>query len=293
MAKLEIQITEVGPRKWGYNGQNKGTLVLLSGHPHIEGREIARFGTTYREICDTCQGTGFRPEYAGIHGGQCYYCTGSGLGKVAGTGTALELARKLRTRAQAADRRAAKRAEKQAQAATDYVNWLAANPEVREIADRFGHLDNCEHGGDCQHDACWTRRQANRRSHAPLLLELASYAAHRVITDKQVDLLIQLVIDHAERVAAREATERKWLGAEKEKVAVTGTLGKPYHSESDWGTSTLYKVTTADGDVASWWRPGFHEYEAGTTVTLTGTVKKLRETEAHGKETQLTRCKVS
>lgn len=298
MAKLEITITEIGPRTYGFNGQNRGTLIQLSGHPHIEGREVARFGDRYREICGTCQGTGFRPEYAGILGGQCFYCRASGLGELVGTGTALELARKLRTRAQAADRRAAKRLAKVEQAITDHRIWLAAHPEIREIAERFGHLDNCEHGGDCQHDTCWTRRQANRKNHSPLLLELASYATCRIITDKQVELLVQLVADHAERVIAREAeaawvAEQQWIGTEGAKIIVTGVLGKPVHLEGDYGTRTIYKLTTATGDRVAWFRTGHHEFEAGETITLTGIVKKLTESEKYGKETQLTRCKIS
>ena len=72
-----------------------------------------------------------------------------------------------------------------------------------------------------------------------------------------------------------------------------GTLAKPVWLDGTYGTTTIYKLTTTDGNTVTWFRTGFHEFEAGATVTLTGTVKKLSESEKYGKETVLTRCKVS
>jgi hypothetical protein len=297
MAKLTIQLTEVTARTFGHSGRTTGTVIQLGGHPHLDGQQIARIGESYAEICGTCAGSGFRPEYGGIDAGRCWPCAGSGLGKMVGRGTAIEVARKIRNRAQAADRRAAKREAKWSEESRLHAEWLAANPQTAAIAERFGRLTECGHGGGCAREACWENRQQVADRHAPLLLDLAGRALYGALTADQALLLAQLSADHEVRAAAREAkeakiAERKWLGVEKEKVSVTGTLGRPYHSESEWGTSTLYKLTTAEGDVVAWFRTGYHEFEAGTQVTLTGTVKKLAESEKYGKETVLTRCKI-
>lgn len=306
-ASREIEIVVVNPRAaFGLN-QVIGETVRIVGVEYMEGVEIARIGDSYRELCYTCDASGFRPEYAGIFGGTCFYCKGSGLHQLIGSGTVAELAKVLVRRAKARDRAAAKREAKWAAAKAAHAAWLIANPAIADIAARFGRITSCEHElaafaiaeyRECYREECNERISEIRDTHDPILLELAGAATCRVITDAQVRLLGKLVIQHAARVAAREAkavkvAERKWLGAEKEKISATGTLAKPHHSESDWGSSTLYKLTTTEGDVVSWWRSGYHEFEAGARVTLTGTVKKLTDSEKYGKETVLTRCKVA
>jgi hypothetical protein len=303
MAKFEIQLTETKTFAFGYNAKSHGMLTTLSGHPAIEGIEIARFGggtnpTTYREICSTCRGTGFRPEYAGVYGGQCFYCNATGLGKVYGTGTALEVARKIKTRVQAAARRDAKRVAKIDAERTAHRVWLDANPEIAAIAAEFGNIGRCEHGWDCGRENCYIAAQEARDLVDPTLLSVASQALCRPISPTQEILLVQLVAENTRRVAAREAkaakvAERGWVGQQGEKVSVTGVLTFAKHIESHFGTSTLYKVTTAEGDVASWFRTGYHEAEQGATITLTGTVKKCEQSDKYGKETVLTRCKIS
>lgn len=295
--QVEIVVVEAA-WTFGFNGRSAGEVVRVVGVEYMEGVEIARFGERYREICDTCQGSGFRPEYAGIFGGQCFYCKGSGLRELIGAGDPGELVKVLVRRAKSRERYAAKREAKFAAAAAAHKVWLVENPHIREIADRFGSLTHCEHEADCYREPCQEKAREVRNTHDPLLLELAGYASCRLITEAQTELLIKVAAEHEVRAAAHavktaKVAERKYLGAVGEKVAVTGTLAKPWWSEGDYGTSTLYKLTTAEGDVVTWFRTGFHEFEAGATVTLTGAVKKLRETKEYGKETQLTRCKIS
>lgn len=298
-ATREVEIVVVNAEvMFGMDRPCYGEIVQVVGIDHMEGVRIAHVGRSYREICDTCLGTGFRPEYAGLFGGTCFYCRGCGLRELIGSGTADELVKVLVRRAKARVRAAAKRQAKAAAESAAHKVWLAANPAVQEIADRFGRLGWCGHGGGCYRGACEAVRAEIRETHDPILLELAGAATCRIISEKQVALLSRLVEQHAVAVKAREVkagkvAEQKWLGAEKEKISATGVLGKPVYLDGDYGTRTLYKLTTADGDRVAWFRTGFHEFEAGATVTLTGTVKKLTESEKYGKETQLTRCKIS
>jgi len=308
--RLKVEITEVGPRSFGYNGRARGMVVRLSGHPTIEGREVVRFNGVCREICETCHGSGFRPEYAGIFGGQCFYCTATGLGAVFGKGSALELARKLRNRAQATERREAKRAaeveRKNAERAIGHEVWKAANSHLAGIVAEYGRFVACEHwsltSGPCYREVCEEARRDAEEIYYPELIHTAYTAMWRALDTQETARLAELAAMQEERTAKRLAAQertaaKRWIGAEGAKVTVTGTLAKPFHLESTFGyrttTSTLYKLTTPDGDVVTWFRTGFHTFEAGETVTLTGTVKALKETEKYGKETQLTRCKIS
>jgi hypothetical protein len=306
VALIEVNVIEAR-RTFGHSGHTVGQVVALTktGDEYLDGIELARFGQSYREICGNCGGSGFLPFYAGIADGVCFPCMGAGTGKQIGSGTVEELTKVLVRRAKARARTAAKREEKFAAAKVAHVAWLAANPAVAEIAARFGSLTDCrceraaaDQWRECNEETCWERQREVRNTHDGVLLELAGYATCRIITDKQVDLLIRLVAEHAIKTAAREVkasavAERKWLGAEGEKISATGTLGRPYHSESAWGTSTIYKLTTDDGNVVTWFRSGYHQFEAGVRVTMTGTVKKLAESEKYGKETVLTRCKLA
>lgn len=312
-AKLEIVISEVAAREFGHSGKSIGMVVRLSGHYTIEGREVVRFGQTYREICDTCYGVGYRPEYSHIDDGICYPCRGAGTLQVFGEGTALELARKLRDRAVAAERREAKRTAAWEKAKADHVVWLAERPEVQGWVAQFGSLLNmCEHEAteearaqyrECYREECIARQEQIRRDHDIQLLEIAAQASIRVISDAQVDFLRKLVAQHAVRVAAREAkavrvAAQEWVGAVGDKITVTGTLAEPKHFDSEIGygrtsTSTLYKLTTEEGNVVTWFRTGYHTPATGETITLTATVKKLAESERFGKETQVTRGKIA
>ena len=303
-ALIEVIVVESAFR-FGHSQRNIGQIVKLANtaDEYLDNVEVARFGRRYLDICGNCRGIGFLAQYAGIAEGVCFACAGSGVGKQIGAGTVEELTKVIVRRAKARARTAAKREAKFEAARVAHVAWIAANPHIAEIAARFGSLTNCEceraeQWRECNNESCWERIREVRNTHDGLLLELAGYATCRIITDKQVDLLIKLIAEHGVKVAAREVktakvAEQKWLGAEKEKISATGVLGKPVYIDGDYGTRTLYKLTTADGNRVAWFRTGFHEFEAGVTVTLTGTVKKLTDSEKYGKETQLTRCKVS
>ena len=273
----------------------------------IGGREIAKFGTTFRELCAACEGTGYRPGYGFSDSGRCWPCNYSGLGRKVGSGTLEELAKVLTRRVKDAARRAARRnAEANAKAAAAEAalgDWKAANPELAAASLKYVALGFCSHtlpgGVPCREDRCIGEAYYTiRETHSDTLFALAWTATWRALDARETADFAFEVERQAKRDAAREAkaaqaAAKVWLGAEGQKLTVTGTLAAPYRSENEWGTSTLYKLTTADGNVVTWWRSGWFDFEAGETVTLTGTVKKLVESEKYGKETQLTRCKVS
>jgi hypothetical protein len=274
-----------------------GTSLTGGDLVEINGNHVALFAQGYREICPECTGTGYRPGYAFSDQGRCWPCNYSGLrpGKFR---TAVEMDRLFRTRVTRAANAAKKAAEKWAVAKAEYYTWLAARPEIAAIAAEFGNVGYCGHGSDCYWELCDINSYNARQGIAPLLLELAGYASLRVITDAQAALLVKLAAEHAAKlaeraIAAQKAAERAWLGEEGAKITVTGTLTSVRHIDGDYGYSTLYKVTTAAGDVATWFRSGYHEAQEGAAITLTGQVKKLNESEKWGKETVLTRCKIS
>ncbi len=310
-AKLVIELTEVGVREFGTTtARSRGMVVRLSGHYTIEGREVARFGQTYREICEHCEGTGYRPGYGYSDGSRCWPCNYSGLiGRKFGSGTALELARKLRDRARAAERRDAARAavnaRREVERAAGLAAWTAANGHLAETVAKFSPFLACEHwsltSGPCYREVCEAARYAAEEIYFPELLQLAYTARWRALDGEETARLEALAARQAERDAKRLAAEvrtaaKKHLGQVGEKITVTGTLAKSIFFESNFyggSGSTLYKLTTAEGDTVTWFRTGFHSFDGGEAITLTGTVKALKETEKYGKETQLTRCKIS
>lgn len=273
---------------------------------HLEGLYIAQFGQTFREICEACDGSGYRPGYGYVDSGRCWPCGYSGLGRKVGSGTLEELTKLITRRVKDRARRAAKRMEK-ANAETaireaDHINWKAANPELVELSATYVALGFCGHnttGNDCWRGDCQEARDAIRETHDDALFAIAWTATWRALSPAETDRFRALVATQVKRDAARvakaEATAaRQWVAtAEGQKITVTGTLGKAFHFEGNYGTSTLYRLTTAEGNTVTWFRSGFHEVEEGATVTLTGTVKELKETDKYGKETQLTRCKIS
>lgn len=303
--KFEVTITEVTTRSFGFEGRSRGTVVRLAGHWTIEGLEVARFGEVYREICDNCQGTGFIAHYQHIDSGICFPCMGAGFRGTFGTGSAIELARKLRNRAQAAERREAKRAAKfaemDAQRVINLNAWLAANAELAAAAAPFSTYFICTHGENRGYGQCWTCDEVVEEASKTIdreLLVLAYETTYKALTEHETAKLVRLLAQHEVRVAklaayAERTAAKVWVGAEGEKVTVTGTLAEPKHFESQWGDSTLYKLTTEDGNTVTWFRSGWHTFEAGTKVTMTGRVKELKDSEKYGKETQLTRCKIS
>jgi hypothetical protein len=132
------------------------------------------------------------------------------------------------------------------------------------------------------------------------VLNLKAIAAADHCTPKNVGILAsgpQAWARHQERSLIRKAeaeaasgSPSEHFGAVKERLTLTVTIEAIRYIEGQWGTTTLYSLTTADGNVAKYFAStDALGDETGRTLTIKGTVK------GHGeyrgiKETTLTRC---
>jgi len=254
-----------------------GAVVEIGGHT------LAQFGETYREICEACNGTGYRPGYEFVDSGRCWPCGYTGLRKLVGKGTAAELVKVFARRARQKELRDAKRRAADALAAAAHRTWAAANPDVTNAAIAVRVTDEAFGEG------------YGKRPYSALLVSLAYKAGHTILTDKQTAALLDMYAEENTRTvqrAAAAAAKREWIGAVGDRVTYTGAIVYTTTSENDYGVSTLYKVTTAEGNTVAWWRSGHHDVALGTVLTIKATVKKLTETQEYGKETQVTRGKI-
>jgi len=239
----------------------------------------------YREICDTCYGTGFRPEYAGVFGGTCFPCNGSGLHRKVGQGTPVEMIRVLRRREADRIRRQAKRQEAEQAKQDAHARWLADNPELAaRLAEVRATLD---------------AEGADARAFNPTTRDLAVQGGHRPLSAAQIDLFDKLYQADRHELAERQrkAAARGWIGQKNDKVTFTGTLVFTRHFTSEVGyrrtaTSTLYTLQGADGTTVKWFRSGCYTPALGETYTVKGTVKKLEDSPQYGKATVITRGEI-
>ena len=262
-----------------------GRVVTVLGHYQLaqfrRGADLAE----YVEICDTCSGTGFRPEYAGVFGGQCFPCRGRGLHGTVGTITLLDLVRKLRRREADAKRREAKRTAEQAAKTDAHSAWLAQHPQ---LAARLAEVR-----------ATIVVGGGSERAFGPTTRDIASRATRWTLSDAQVALFERLYAQDKEALAARQATAaaRDWIGEVNDKVTFTGKLvfTRLAHKDLGWGqtaTSTLYTLVGADDTTVKWWRSGYFEPTLFEIYTVTGVVKKLETSAEYGKATVITRAKI-
>lgn len=250
-----------------------GAMVTILGE-HTVARFRRSDGTAeYVQICGTCQGTGFRPQFAGIFEGVCFPCNGIGLGKRVGNGTPVEVVRVLHTRQLARRRREAKRLaalETQRQA---HSAWLARQPEL----------------------AAKLAQVRATALFAPLTKELAVKGGHSVLSAAQVALFESCYAENLAEAAQKQAatTAREWVGQVKEKITFTGKLVFTTQSWNNFGgyerCSTLYVLTAENGATVKWWRTGSFEPTRLEIYTITATVKELGESAEYGKFTQVTR----
>lgn len=88
-----------------------------------------------------------------------------------------------------------------------------------------------------------------------------------------------------------EALKSNWIGNKGERLTISLSHAELITSfDSIYGTTFLYKFTTTDGNICSWFASS-PIVEPETIVKLIGTVKD-HTTYENVKETQLTRCKV-
>lgn len=87
--------------------------------------------------------------------------------------------------------------------------------------------------------------------------------------------------------------QSQYVGKVDGKIEATGTITFIKHFPSQYGTKTLVKVITNEGNILTWWASKFiAESETGNFVKITGTVKS-QEVYNNEKQTTLTRCKMA
>lgn len=91
----------------------------------------------------------------------------------------------------------------------------------------------------------------------------------------------------------KSTIKNDWLPGVKEgdKVSVEATISMAKEVQSAFGCSTLVKFLTADGYTLTTFHSGQQQFNPGSKVKVTGTVKRLEDGK-FGKQTMLTRVKV-
>lgn len=231
-------------------------------------------------LCSTCRNSsGFRPEYAGVLGGQCFHCNGTGVYPYADT---VELAqRKVRAAVKRAATTARKAQERAAARAVEISAWQEANAEI------MAQIKEC---------AALVDADARTSRDEDLIIDFADRVT---LTDPQIELAKAAM----ERIAAARAAKAQKVAAARygaevnEKTTITGVIAVAMVVEGDYGSSRMIVVEGAGecaGITAKWTGTAnaIWGLQKGETVTLTGTVKKHAEYQGIP-QTVLTRCKVS
>ncbi|MEV7776268.1 hypothetical protein [Kitasatospora sp. NPDC086791] len=234
---------------------------------------VSLVGGKVARLCTVCRNaSGFRPEFAGVLGGQCFPCRGAGR-----TGRALgldEAAKKVlqceNARRRAGARALVKRQAARAQADAVRAGWLADRPDLASWLE----------GGD----------------EGTLAAEFAAIVSVRgeLTTRQEEEARAAMAADAAR--AAKAAASRH-LGAEGASAQVTGVVTVAKRVESAWG-STLLVIVEGDGADSGVTVKAFtaaksarEHAKRGARVRIAGTVKRHGEYEGVA-ETELTRIQV-
>lgn len=279
-------------RRFGHNPAQWFTAELISVTTGARYSEFYRLANgRLGRVCGTCGGSGYRPEYAGIYGGQCFPCGGSGGGK--SFADLDEVLKAERTNARAAQRRAEKAAQAEAERPTReaalHAELTAAHPLLAELT-YLGNVDTgsgygINYGGIL----------------GDLRGKLEKYGS---LSDAQIALAEKIVREDMERQAAREAREaqrsaereaRKQaaIGEVGERREFTGTVRFSKYFTNDYSGTTLLVIDTAEGTV-KWFATGYIEIENGANVTLRATVKEHEVSDVYEEiATKVTRGKLT
>ena len=128
---------------------------------------------------------------------------------------------------------------------------------------------------------------------------LKRVASGQTVDARNVALLVSAIGSYrrwqgkvAERAARAEtAATSEWQGAVGDKKhEVVGTVTGVRLIEGDYGTTTLYTFTTAEGHIYKWFSSNSRGWVEGDAVHIAGTIKAHDEFRGT-KQTVLTRCK--
>lgn len=273
-------------------------------HTPARGRKAAR----YIRVCEACDGTGYRSEYANIAGGACFPCVeGGSVGKPNTLGyfkamlrrraaTALVAAHQIKLTAQ--DRRV--------QAEQGRAAILEANPDFAKAMADFEALAQTKapaptatmrYSDDADEAAYHARREGMERV-SPLLARL--WADFQTVTHYRT-VKPSLFLAEWDKVVARQ--QQAWVGGEGQTLTLEVTVTKVTPVETQYGYNNLI-IATPTGNAcaplkwfssAKWIRDLeealLPDAVEAVTVTITGTVKAHEESDDYGRETMLARVK--
>lgn len=281
----EIVIEAVGQMSIGVN-KLPGILCKLNGETVVAVNIVGCGDRVYRELCDACDGTGYRPGYAFSDNSRCWPCDYSGL---RGKGrTKEEMDRLFRTRATRAANQRRKVEELARKAQAEHAEWFAAlNPVAREViktvldAVKIDEERPARYGCICIiEDAGFPEK----------VIERAWMAETMILGAAELAFLVADYQKHVDRAAAQAV--RTFMGTEKQRITFTGKVVFTKVIEGYYGSTTLVKFEDEQGNVATWFASGFQDVQRDERFTVTGTVKALEDSEKYGKQTILTRCKL-
>jgi hypothetical protein len=281
----EIVIEAIGQMSVGVN-KTPAILCKLSGETVVALRFSGDGEAVYRELCDACDGTGYRPGYGFIDSGRCWPCNYSGLH---GKGRTKEDMDKLfRTRA-TRERNAAAKAERLAAAAHEAqeARFAALHPVAREVISTILDAVTVDEERSAYYGDLYVTEDAG---YPEKLIYQAWSARYREQTTGEIALLVADFKRFNDRAAAQAV--RTFMGEEKAKITFTGKVVFTKVIDGIYGSTTLVKFEAADGNVATWFASGIKDVQRDEVYTVTGTVKKLENSEQYGKQTILTRCKL-
>jgi hypothetical protein len=238
------------------------------------------FRDEWWEGCGNCEAdSGFKSWYAGIYGGVCFQCGGTGARRLAGGEAGmLRLIRQRVSSRRSTLNASERRQERDREAA---VAWAATNVNLAS-------------------DLACVR--VSEELGANVLARLALASVERPLSVRQRDYAIALLVsrawEHAHYVE-RPTLVSVHAGSVGERITLTGTISVWHYNQSERydradtvmiivdarnerGEQVLLKMTTA-----AQWAMDAHQ---GDAVTITGTVREHLDGE-YGKQTALVRPK--
>jgi len=107
--------------------------------------------------------------------------------------------------------------------------------------------------------------------------------SNNIIGHKTTGLVASLLSCYAKHLEmeivkkARENDANEHIGSVGERITFKATITMVKYFENEWGTKTMIKFLTSEGNTLVWWYSGDDDYEQGESYKVTGTVKKHDE----------------
>ncbi len=235
------------------------------GRIHLGVRGDSGF-ITERGPCSRCGGAGGSSSWY-PEGGICFRCRGNCSKVFEVHSPRVFTAEKLTKLIEAADKKAAKKAEAAQAKATvkhlEFVQW--GRPHKSLLGDIAAAKGNT------------------------FLADLASkLVGHNQLTDRQLEAAANSIAQAKERAVEGAASEH--VGEVKERIEFEAKVIGVYGTEGYYGHTDIVKFKDAGGNQFTWFASDYTNLERGDRISIKGTVKKHDEYRSV-KQTVLTRCK--